>query len=131
MSSNVQVLVAGRSRVDLDTLKALLHDHSGIELTTRHIENNHADPLDGVQVLPNVLILHLSENWEEELNALSARPAAGRPPVLVVGPGTDIRMLRHAMQAGARDFLTQQRRPCDDATVRRLCLANKRRVLYQ
>ncbi len=107
MSSNVQVLVAGRSRVDLDTLKALLHDHSGIELTTRHIENNHADPLDGVQVLPNVLILHLSENWEQELNALSARPAAGRPPVLVVGPGTDIRMLRHAMQAGARDFLTQ------------------------
>ena len=49
----------------------------------------------------------VSENWEEELNALSARPAAGRPPVLVVGPGTDIRMLRHAMQAGARDFLTQ------------------------
>jgi len=107
MHSNLQVLAAGRSREDLDALEALLRDQFGIELTTRQMKNNHADPLDGIQVLPSVLILYLSENWEEELNALSTRPAAGRPPVLVVGPGTDIRMLRHAMQAGARDFLTE------------------------
>jgi pilus assembly protein CpaE len=41
----------------------------------------------------------------EELQCLVDRPAEARPPIVVVGPSGDTRLMRAAMKAGARDFL--------------------------
>ena len=106
MSKGLQVLVAGRSKQALDALAGLLHEHAEIGLTIRELTDGHFDPLHGVTVMPDVLILHLSPNWEDELKALSARPVSSRPPTLVVGSGTDVQLMRRAMRAGARDVLT-------------------------
>ncbi len=106
MNRGLQVLVAGRSKQALDALAGLLHEHAEIGLTMRELTDGHFDPLHGVTVMPDVLILHLSANWEDELKALSARPVSSRPPILVVGSGTDVQLMRRAMHAGARDVLT-------------------------
>ncbi len=106
MNRGLQVLVAGRSKQALDALAGLLHEHAEIGLTIRELTDGHFDPLHGVTVMPDVLILHLSPNWEDELKALSARPVSSRPPTLVVGSGTDVQLMRRAMRAGARDVLT-------------------------
>lgn len=107
MKENLQVLIAGRSKEDLQLLEALLRKQPGIAVTTRLITNGHIDPLYGVVTMPELLVLSLSHYWEEELKALAERPAASRPPVIVVGPGNDVQVMRKAMQAGARDFFTR------------------------
>lgn len=118
MSKKLQVLVAGRSKEALNVLEELLHGCPAVDPTLRNLTNNHADPLNDVAVMPDVLILHLSSAWEAELKALSTRPMSSRPPFLVVGEqGTDVQILRQAMHAGARDFLTHPVAQAEMATA--------------
>ena len=69
--------------------------------------NGHADPLHHVEKLPDVLILHLSHLWREELEAVAARHLERKTALIVVGASNDMGMMRLAMQAGARDLLPE------------------------
>jgi pilus assembly protein CpaE len=102
----LEILLAGRSKPELEALEQLLDHHSGVKVSTRLINNGHTDPLYSIGTLPDVLIYVSSELWAEELAALGARPPSERPPTLVVGPAGDFTQFRMAMQAGARDFFT-------------------------
>ena len=102
----MEILLAGRSKPELEALELLLDHHSGVKVSTRLINNGHTDPLYSIGTLPDVLIYVSSELWAEELAALGARPPSERPPTLVVGPAGDFTQFRMAMQAGARDFFT-------------------------
>ena len=102
----LEILLAGRSKPELEALEQLLDHHSGVKVSTRLINNGHTDPLYNIGTLPDVLIYVSSELWAEELAALGARPPSERPPTLVVGPAGDFTQFRMAMQAGARDFFT-------------------------
>jgi pilus assembly protein CpaE len=88
-------------------LATVLKEYSNTEVATRVISNGHFDPLYGLTSLPDVLILVLGPNYQEELGALESRPPALRPPTVVIGPEGDPEVMRLAMRAGARDFLTQ------------------------
>jgi pilus assembly protein CpaE len=58
-----------------------------------------------VDTPPDVLILDLSQSWETELRELMAHPE--RPQLIVIAPAEDNgRVIRMAMQAGARDYFT-------------------------
>ncbi len=102
-----QVLVASRSAPAMQRLAELVTPAQDITVTTRHITNGHADPLYGLDSLPDLLIFRLGEDWHIELEELSARPAHARPPVLIVSPQPDPTAMRQAMQAGARDFFVE------------------------
>jgi pilus assembly protein CpaE len=106
MKYPLEVLLAGRSKLELEALRQLLDRQSGIKVTTRLINNGHVDPLYNVAPLPDTLIYMVSDLWAEELAALGSRPSSERPPTLVVGPTGDFTQFRMAMQAGARDFFT-------------------------
>jgi pilus assembly protein CpaE len=105
MLYNLRILLAGRSRAELDEIEQLLRGHPGMGLETRLITNGHADPLHDVETLPDALIFVVSGNWRAELESLMARPPSARPPVLVAGPAGDMELIRTAMRAGARDVL--------------------------
>ena len=79
----------------------------GAELEMKHISNGHADPLYGVIEFPDLLIFHMGESDEEELQCLVDRPPEARPATLVIGPSGNTRFMRMAMQAGARDYLEE------------------------
>jgi pilus assembly protein CpaE len=104
--NGIRVLAAGRTPHVLADLEQVLQDQPDIELSVRHIVNGTIDPLQGVRELPDVLIVDLSANWKAELAALGARPVSERPPVIAIGDEGDARMMREAMNAGVRDFLT-------------------------
>lgn len=106
-ATDQHVLLAGQSHGDIAALAAALAKIHGIRPSTRILGNGHTDPLHDVTSLPEVLILMISANWEEEFKALAARPASMRPPTLVVGPTGDAAIMRTAMQVGARDYLAQ------------------------
>lgn len=110
MTKKLEILTVGRDKQELADLCAALDKTPGFHVDSRHVTNGHVDPLHGISSLPDVLVLCLSANWREELQALADRPPATRPPVVVVAPSGDPQVMRLSMQAGARDFYT---RPVD------------------
>ena len=101
------LLISSRDAAALNHLQTLSLRLPGLQVTTRLVSNGHADPLHGVERLPDLLLLRVSHLWREELAALLQRPAHERPPLLICGPLEEREGIRLAMQAGARDFLPE------------------------
>jgi len=106
MLYKLRVLIAGRSREGIAEIEGSLKGQPGVLVTSRLISNGHADPLYGLDELPDTLLYVASDQWRDELASLMARPPSTRPPVVVVGPAGATEMMRASMRAGARDFLT-------------------------
>jgi pilus assembly protein CpaE len=105
MTSKLKVLLASRSKPALAELHAKLAAKSRYELHTRHIENGHADPLYGLSLVPDVVVMTLTERGHHDLGELTNEQHALRPPMIVTAEHGDAQTMRLAMQAGARDFL--------------------------
>ena len=103
----LRLLISSRDAAALERLKAIVAPHATLQVTTRLVNNGHTDPLYGLDNLPELLLLHVSSLWRDELAALLQRPASQRPPLLVCGPLDEREGLRLAIQAGARDFLAE------------------------
>lgn len=107
MKKTLNILTSGRDKVELDSLGEVIDRIPGFQVSSLYVTNGHVDPLHGISGMPDVLVLCLSANWHDELQALASRPPANRPPVLVIAPDGDPQVMRLSMQAGARDFLTR------------------------
>lgn len=103
----LQLLISGRDAQSLASFKDMAQGLPGYRISTRLVSNGHTDPLYGVDPLPDVLVLHLSQLWRDELGALLQRERGRRPPLLICGPLENREAVRLAMQAGARDFLPE------------------------
>jgi pilus assembly protein CpaE len=106
MNHSIDVLLVSRKKEALDTLEQHLRG-AGVSARRQMNSNGHVDPLHNVEKLPDVLILHLSHLWREELEAVAARHVERRIVLIVVGASSDMGMMRLAMQAGARDLLPE------------------------
>jgi pilus assembly protein CpaE len=106
MTQSLNILLVSRRKEVLDQLEHVLR---AAKLAPRRQlnSNGHVDPLHGVDALPDLVILHVSHLWREELEAIAARPSQRRPALIVVGAAGDMNLMRLAMQAGARDLLPE------------------------
>ena len=116
MRYRLEILVVGRSRSEIDRMQEMIGRQGDVNVASRHVSNGHTDPLHDVQALPDALVLLVSENWQAELGALMERPASQRPPLLVIGHGGNVDLIRDAMRAGARDFFSP---PVDEDEITR------------
>ena len=107
MQGRCFVLLASRSKAAIEALGRHLVPHVEFAFTQRQLINGDTDPLHGVETLPDVLVLRVAPDATDELAALAQRAADGRPPLVVVGATHDPMAMRLAMQAGARDFLSE------------------------
>ena len=107
MAQPFQILVTGHQKQDIDTLLPALKTINQTSVETRVLEANQFDPLMNLSTIPKVLIHHLGQDPERELQSIIDRPGRDRPALLVIGqPGGDTPwIMRLAMQAGARDFI--------------------------
>lgn len=103
----MRMLISSRDAAMLRHLQSLSQGMPGLQVSARLVSNGHADPLYGLEQMPDLLLLRLSHLWREELAALLQRPPQERPPLLVCGPLEEREGMRLAMQAGARDFLPE------------------------
>lgn len=104
MTHSLNILLVSRRKEVLDHLEQILW--SANFTPQRQLNSNgHVDPLHGVDTPPDLVVLHLSQLWREELEAIAARPPQHRPALIVVGAASDVNVMRLAMQAGARDLL--------------------------
>lgn len=106
MSRELQIVLAGRDRRRLGELERQLAAAPVGRVQTLVQVNGHMDPLYGAAGNPDIAVVLLSDGWEAELEALGARPAAVRPPAIVIGPSSPVATVRLAMRAGARDYFT-------------------------
>lgn len=113
MLNPIKVLTVGHSQETMDSVQQVLRKQNYVKSATRLL-NGHVDPLQGIKDLPDVLMLQVGQNWENELGAINIRPPAARPTVLAMGPSNDPDLLRRAMKMGVRDFLTV---PIDESEV--------------
>lgn len=104
MTHSLNILLVSRRREILDQLEQMLSS-AGIAARRQLNSNGHVDPLHGVDTPPDLVVLHLSQLWREELEAIAARSPQSRPALIVVGAASDVNVMRLAMQAGARDLL--------------------------
>ncbi|WP_116808984.1 AAA family ATPase [Steroidobacter cummioxidans] len=104
MIPSLDILLVSRRKDILDYLEQFL-TAAGFAPSRQLNSNGHVDPLHALEVLPDLVILHLSQLWREELEAIAARPPERRPALIVVGPASDMNVMRLAMQAGARDLI--------------------------
>lgn len=102
----IEVLVTSRVREALGLADALARAMPRLSVKARHISNGHADPLYGVEQLPHVVVFVQITESEQELVEYARRPAASRPPLIVLGNAGHAGAMRIAMKAGARDFLS-------------------------
>ncbi|WP_218944125.1 AAA family ATPase [Marinobacter changyiensis] len=114
MRYQMEILLAGCSREGLSTLENLLAARREVRVTTKVLADSRVDPLRDVSPMPDAMVLMVSENWRAELAALTERPASSRPPLLVIGEKDNADLIRVAMRAGARDFLSM---PVDEAEI--------------
>lgn len=104
MTNSLNILLVSRRKDVLDHLEQILR--AADFAPRRQLNSNgHVDPLHGVDALPDLVVLHLSQLWREELEAIAARPPERRPALIVVGAAGDVNVMRLAMRAGARDLL--------------------------
>ncbi|MDX5376899.1 MAG: AAA family ATPase [Halomonas sp.] len=116
MLTRLEIRLVGRARAEMEALEALLRSQGDINVTQRLLYNGNVDPLEGVEALPDALVLMVGDHWEAELMALCERPVGERPPLLVVGPKGNVELIRLAMRAGARDYFSP---PVDDGEISR------------
>ncbi len=102
----LRILIAGRSKLAVNHLSQSLSERSEFVLTTRILGNGHADPLHGVGETPDLLLLHHAPG-QSQLEFLAGSGQANQLPLIVCGPGDDPESMRLAMQAGARDYLSE------------------------
>ncbi|MET0660984.1 MAG: AAA family ATPase [Steroidobacteraceae bacterium] len=96
--------MVSRKKEMLDELEQVLRS-AGHTSRRSLVVNGHVDPLHGIQEVPDVLVLHLSHLWREELESYAAHPADRRPALIIVGATNDLNIMRLAVHAGARDLL--------------------------
>jgi len=113
MVQKPRVLLAGRSAEAVETLRAGLAGSTKFAWATRIISNGHADPLAGVQPVPDALVLRFDPESLAELAALADTSPDARPPLIVVGPAGNAEAVRLAVRSGARDFLAESVQPAE------------------
>lgn len=102
--SKTNILIAGRETPLSESVRQILMGQPDLQVTQRSDESAYADPLQGLTSLPDILVVVLGTRWDDTLRSLASRPTSQRPPMIVIGPGTDSQVMRRAMQAGARDY---------------------------
>lgn len=104
--ARLKVLVTSRSKLAVKRLSQCLKKQSDFVVTTKVIGNGHADPLHGIGETPDLLLLHHGLG-HGELEFLAEAGQRNQLPLIVCGPGDDPESMRLAMQAGARDYLSE------------------------
>ena len=101
----LKILIAGRSKLAVEHLSTRLGERSEFTLTTKILANGHSDPLHGISETPDMLLLQHAAG-QSELQFLAESDQVKQLPLIVCGPGDNPESMRLAMQAGARDYLS-------------------------
>lgn len=106
MADRLEILLSGKSVQLTGQIEALLKKHPDYDVTTLINSHEKKNPLMGLPAMPELIILVISEAWQDELNEFADIPGHNRPPILIIGSDDQREAMRMAMRMGAKDFLS-------------------------
>jgi len=106
-ASRTRILVASDSVQAVHRIREFLSAEQGFSVETRIVDHKNPDPMLGIETTPDILLLRVGENSLDALEALARHSPEIRPPLVVIGDVTSAGCMRAAMQAGARDSLSE------------------------
>ena len=89
----LNILIASRSRSAAELATKLLSGNKQCSTDIRVITNGHVDPLHGLDMAPDLLLM-CDMGTESELETLAKLPPEERPALIVFGPGDDAAAVR-------------------------------------
>ena len=101
--AKITVQICGEEQALCDAMRAMLGGHPDIQTSTQVRRGDQAAPAHPA-VQFDVQIVLLGAHPEDTLRVLAALPASQRSAMIVVGHDSDVKLMRQAMQAGARDY---------------------------
>lgn len=105
MQNNISLLLLSYSSSRLNSMEDVFVEERQISITRNLIPHASAANSATDNSAYDIVILDLSEHWQEDIrNYSSTGTAKSNTPLLVIGENEDTAMMRGAMQAGARDF---------------------------
>lgn len=105
MPNRLNILLLGQSSARLDVLEDMMVDEPDFDVSRKLLSDGTQAPLADLPSEPDILLLDLGDNWQNELQGIyTGAPVQTRPPMIVLGGTDDPDMMRRAMQAGARDY---------------------------
>ena len=111
METTARILIASRSQSALHALQSCFKDHAAFECSTRLISNGHADPLHGLAVTPDIVVLRIESGTAMELASWSEAGAEldTRPALVVVGPADNADSVRAVFRASSNRVSAMRR----------------------
>lgn len=106
MAEPLNVLISSSLKDQAYRIRSFLDRERNYRCSVKVLgDNGHADALQGLSEMPDVLILILGPAWESELDNVGGTAGSLRPPMIVIAQDGNMGQMRRAMQAGAKDFL--------------------------
>jgi pilus assembly protein CpaE len=104
MRQALRVLLVGNPGRDLNEVEILIADQHQLALTTQPLGGAQTILLSNPQIPCDAIVLVVGEDWRTTMDACFTPNSTAKKPLLVVGPGGDMDLLRTAMRVGGRDF---------------------------
>lgn len=107
--NRTQVTLIGRNQDTVSVINDLIGGQNSLDVNFHIASNGYADLLRGLDDLPDILIVDLSQIWREELEALNSLnkiPPSKRPCVIVIGSENNTEIMNASMKIGARGYFT-------------------------
>ena len=105
MRHALNVLLVGRPGQILTQVQTLLAGQRQLLVTTRELVANEALPIPDLQAACDAIVLVAGEDWRGTLDACFRPGFTAKKPLLVIGPATDLDLMRMSMRIGARDII--------------------------
>lgn len=108
MNRTNHILLTGHGEANMETIRGLVNQLPGVKAQSRVLNGHAHDFLSSTDIKADVLIHFLGLKPEMELEALSKQSKQANTITLIVydqGAADAPRLMRLAMQAGARDFI--------------------------
>ena len=106
MADKLEILLSGRSVQLTGQIEVLLKKYPDYDVSALINNQEKKNPYMGLPAMPDLIILAISDTWQDELNELADIPVHIRPPVLIIGSDDQREAMRMAMRVGAKDFLS-------------------------